>query len=138
MIVFGQLQTVFALAQLTGGPLYGRLGDVMGERTALIVAFTSSLVSYTLMGIATSVQMLFVSRLFSVFMHVMQGKTFLNLQICKINTNKNGGACSLNINIEFDVFLSFQVLRWLQPICQAKLEELKILQGWDFSMVLVW
>ena len=87
MIVFGQLQTVFALAQLTGGPLYGRLGDVMGERTALIVAFTSSLVSYTLMGIATSVQMLFVSRLFSVFMHVMQGKTFLNLQICKINTN---------------------------------------------------
>ena len=75
MIVFGQLQTVFALAQLTGGPLYGRLGDVMGERTALIVAFTSSLVSYTLMGMATSVQMLFVSRLFSVFMHVMQGKT---------------------------------------------------------------
>jgi OCT family organic cation transporter-like MFS transporter 18 len=91
MIVFGQLQTVFALAQLTGGPLYGRLGDLMGERTALIVAFTSSLVSYTLMGMATSVQMLFISRLFSVFMHVMQGKTCssFSLQICEVKMKGN-------------------------------------------------
>ena len=81
MIVFGQLQTVFALAQLTGGPLYGRLGDILGEKVALLVAFTSSLVSYTLMGITTSVQMLFLSRLFSVFIHVMQGKIYFTLQI---------------------------------------------------------
>ena len=72
--VFGQLQTVFALAQLAGGPLYGRLGDLLGERMALIVAFTSAFVSYSLMGIATSVETLFASRLFSVLMHVMQGK----------------------------------------------------------------
>ena len=72
-VVFGQLQTAFAVAQLLGGPLYGRLGDVMGERIALVLAFASAASSYLLMGLANSIQMLFLSRLLSVLLHVMQG-----------------------------------------------------------------
>lgn len=70
---FGQLQTAFAIAQLLGGPLYGRVGDLFGDRVALIIAFASAATSYFVMGISDSMPMLFLSRLFSVFMHVMQG-----------------------------------------------------------------
>ena len=75
-VVFGQLQTAFAIAQLAGGPIYGRLGDLMGERVALVLAFASATASYAIMGLATSIEMLFLSRAFSVLLHVMQGKIF--------------------------------------------------------------
>jgi len=75
--LFGYLQTAFAVAQLLGGPLYGRLGDVFGERQALLVAFTASAASYTILGLATSVPALFFSRIPSAFMHVMQGSQMM-------------------------------------------------------------
>jgi OCT family organic cation transporter-like MFS transporter 18 len=73
---FGQLQTVFAVTQLLGGPLFGRLGDTLGERFALILAFTAATMSYFLMGISDNIMLLFLSRLPSVFMHTMQGDYF--------------------------------------------------------------
>jgi len=76
--VFGQLQTVSAVAQLLGGPIYGRLGDVMGERIPLLLAFASAFLSYFLMGIADNLSVLFLSRLPSVLMHVMQGKNLFS------------------------------------------------------------
>merc|ERR1712156_914295 len=72
-VIFGRLKTVFSLCQLIGGPIYGRLGDLMGERTALIAAFSASVLTYTLTGLATSLPLLFLSRVPSVFLHVMQG-----------------------------------------------------------------
>jgi len=72
-VMFGQLQTVFSLSQLVGGPIYGRLGDMWGERTALILAFTASVLTYVLTALSTSLPLLFLSRLPSVFLHVMQG-----------------------------------------------------------------
>ena len=72
-VIFGRLKTVFSLCQLVGGPIYGRLGDLMGERTALITAFSASVLTYTLTGLATSLPLLFLSRVPSVFLHVMQG-----------------------------------------------------------------
>ena len=71
---FGQLQTVFAVAQLMGGPLFGRIGDTLGEKFALILAFVGATASYFLMGIAETIPLLFLSRLPSVVMHTMQGK----------------------------------------------------------------
>ena len=70
---FGQLQTVFAVAQLMGGPFFGRAGDTLGEKFALILAFTGAMMSYLLMGLAESISILFLSRLPSVVMHTMQG-----------------------------------------------------------------
>eukprot|EP00093_Oithona_nana_P003961 03961.XXX_132492_128891_1 [CDS] Oithona nana genome sequencing. len=74
---FGQLQTVFAVAQLMGGPFFGRAGDTFGEKFALILAFTGAMLSYLLMGVADSIAILFLSRLPSVVMHTMQGSQMI-------------------------------------------------------------
>ena len=36
-VVFGYLQTTFAVVQLCGGPIFGRFGDVFGSRAALVL-----------------------------------------------------------------------------------------------------
>ncbi|XP_045181173.2 solute carrier family 22 member 18-like [Mercenaria mercenaria] len=70
---YGYLQTTFAIVQLAGGPLYGRFGDLFGSRAAMTLAFVSAALSYLLLSVSTSVPILFLSRLPSVFMHAMQG-----------------------------------------------------------------
>jgi len=72
-VTFGQLQTVFAVVQLLGGPLYGRLGDLFGEKLALISAFVAAVLTYSLTAVSTSLPLLFLSRVPSVLLHVMQG-----------------------------------------------------------------
>ena len=72
--MFGYLQTVFALVQLAGGPLFGRFGDLFGGRAAMTLAFLSASATYLLLSLSTSVPLLFLSRLMSVFLHAMQGK----------------------------------------------------------------
>ena len=71
--MFGYLQTTFALVQLCGGPIIGRFGDIFGSRAALVLSFAAAALTYSILGLASSVTMLFVSRLPSVFMHAMQG-----------------------------------------------------------------
>ena len=72
-IMIGQLQTTFALSGLIGKLFYGRLGDVLGERIAFILAFGAAVLSSAMLGITSSIQLLFLSRFFSVFIHVFQG-----------------------------------------------------------------
>ena len=72
-VVFGYLQTTFAVVQLCGGPIFGRFGDIFGSRAALVLAFAAAAMSYSILGLASTVSMLFLSRLPSVFMHAMQG-----------------------------------------------------------------
>ena len=72
-VMFGHLQTVFSILQLLGGPVYGRIGDMYGERSALVIAFTSSVLTYLITFLSHSLPVLFISRIPSVFLHVMQG-----------------------------------------------------------------
>ncbi|OWF38856.1 solute carrier family 22 member 18-like [Mizuhopecten yessoensis] len=72
MVVFGYLQTTFAIVQLAGGPLFGRFGDLFGGRAAMMLAFASASATYLFLGLADSFPLLFISRLPSVFMHAMQ------------------------------------------------------------------
>ena len=72
-VVFGYLQTTFAVVQLCGGPIFGRFGDIFGSRAALVLSFMAAAMSYTILGLASTVSMLFLSRLPSIFMHAMQG-----------------------------------------------------------------
>ena len=76
-VMFGHLQTVFSVLQLLGGPVYGRIGDLYGERTALSVAFVSSILTYSLTFLSYSLPVLFLSRVPSVFLHVMQGSQMI-------------------------------------------------------------
>ncbi|KAJ8321958.1 hypothetical protein KUTeg_000429 [Tegillarca granosa] len=74
-VSFGYLQTTFAVVQLAGGPLYGRFGDLYGGRAAMMLAFSSAAILYFILGMADSFLLLFLSRLPSIFMHAMQGKS---------------------------------------------------------------
>ncbi len=72
-IVYGYLETTFAILQLVGGPLFGRFGDLFGGRYAFLLAFASAAASYGILGISYNVPMVFLSRLPVIFMHAAQG-----------------------------------------------------------------
>ena len=59
---------------LVGGPLFGRFGDLFGARAALVIAFTSSFLTYAVLAAANSVSVLFLSRICGFMMHAMHGE----------------------------------------------------------------
>jgi len=80
---FGYLQTTFAIVQLCGGPLFGRFGDLFGARNALLLAFLAAAFSYGFLFFATTVPILFLSRVPSLFMHSMQGAQMVVTDVSK-------------------------------------------------------
>ena len=74
MITYGYLQTAFAAAQLLGGPVYGRLGDMFGSRAVLVLAHACGFFMYFTIAMATTPVMLFFSRVPGLLMHGAQGK----------------------------------------------------------------
>nr|XP_033784402.1 solute carrier family 22 member 18 [Geotrypetes seraphini]XP_033784403.1 solute carrier family 22 member 18 [Geotrypetes seraphini]XP_033784404.1 solute carrier family 22 member 18 [Geotrypetes seraphini]XP_033784405.1 solute carrier family 22 member 18 [Geotrypetes seraphini] len=70
---FGYLQTIFGILQLLGSPIFGRFSDRFGARAALTLSFLSGSLFYLLLSISTSVPLLFLSRIPSVFMHGLPG-----------------------------------------------------------------
>lgn len=85
-VTFGYLQTTFAAVQLLGGPIFGRFGDLYGSKYAILLAFMSSILSYTLLGFAHTIAMLFLSRLPSLCMHAMQGAQMIITDISDANS----------------------------------------------------
>src|SRR5918995_1638084 len=59
----GQLIAAFSVAQLLAAPLWGRMSDRYGRRPALLIGLTASAIAYVVFGLATSVWLLFLSRL---------------------------------------------------------------------------
>jgi OCT family organic cation transporter-like MFS transporter 18 len=74
MVTYGYLQTAFAALQLLGGPVYGRLGDMFGSRAVLVLANACGFSTYVAIAIASSSEMLFLSRIPGLLMHGAQGK----------------------------------------------------------------
>ncbi|XP_058857757.1 solute carrier family 22 member 18-like [Acipenser ruthenus] len=72
-IWFGYLQTTVGIIQLLGGPVFGRFADLHGARAALTLSSLSSAVYFMILGCATNVPLLFISKLPAVFMHGMPG-----------------------------------------------------------------
>jgi MFS family permease len=62
-LVTALLVTAFTVAQLVSAPLWGRFSDRFGRRPALLVALSASAVAYVIFGFATSLFLLFLSRL---------------------------------------------------------------------------
>jgi MFS family permease len=65
-VVIGLLMSSFSFMQFLCAPLWGRLSDRIGRRPVLMVGLASSVVFYTLFGIATvwkSLALLFASRI---------------------------------------------------------------------------
>jgi multidrug resistance protein len=58
----GPLISSFAVAQLVSSPLWGKLSDRYGRRPAMIIGLSASAIAYAIFGYATSLWMLFASR----------------------------------------------------------------------------
>jgi MFS family permease len=56
------LVSAFTVAQLVSAPLWGRFSDRYGRRPALLIALSASAVAYVIFGFATSLFVLFLSR----------------------------------------------------------------------------
>jgi MFS family permease len=62
-LVVGLLVSSFSIAQLLMAPVWGRLSDHYGRRPALIVGMTASAIAYVIFAYASSLWLLFFSRL---------------------------------------------------------------------------
>lgn len=72
----GALSSVFALCQLIAGPMLGALSDRVGRRPVLIVSQLGTLAGFILLGQATSLWMVFASRM-------IDGATAGNLSVAQ-------------------------------------------------------
>ncbi len=61
--LIGIIVSAFTVAQLLSAPLWGRYSDKHGRRPALLIALGASAISYLIFGFATSLVVLFLSRL---------------------------------------------------------------------------
>jgi MFS family permease len=59
----GRLIASFSIAQLLAAPIWGRVSDRYGRRPALLIGLSASAMAYAVFGLATSVWLLFLSRL---------------------------------------------------------------------------
>jgi multidrug resistance protein len=59
----GQLIASFSIAQLLAAPIWGRVSDRYGRRPALLIGLSASALAYVVFGLASSVWLLFLSRL---------------------------------------------------------------------------
>ncbi|HKO15168.1 MAG TPA: MFS transporter [Gemmatimonadaceae bacterium] len=62
-LMVGLLVSSFAVAQLIMAPVWGRFSDRYGRRPALLVGLAASAIAYVVFGFATTLWLLFVSRL---------------------------------------------------------------------------
>ncbi|XP_078664646.1 solute carrier family 22 member 18-like [Branchiostoma floridae x Branchiostoma belcheri] len=114
-VVYGYLQTTFAVVQLCGGPLFGRFGDLFGTRSALVLAFSAAAMSYGILGMADGMLLLFLSRLPSFLMHSMQGAQMVVTDISDESSRADAlGKLGLSYGIGMIVgpFLGGQVTKY--------------------------
>ena len=62
-VVVSLLVAMFAVAQLTSAPLWGRFSDRYGRRPALMIGLGSSAIAYVLFAYANSLELLFLLRI---------------------------------------------------------------------------
>ncbi len=61
--LIGLMTATFSVAQLIAAPYWGRLSDRYGRRPVLLIGLSASAVAYVIFGLASSVWLLFLSRL---------------------------------------------------------------------------
>jgi multidrug resistance protein len=59
----GWLLASFSIAQLIAAPIWGRVSDRYGRRPALLIGLSASAVAFVVFGLATSLWLLFLSRI---------------------------------------------------------------------------
>ncbi|KDO30164.1 hypothetical protein SPRG_05356 [Saprolegnia parasitica CBS 223.65] len=85
MLLFSRFQTFCSFLQLFGGPLAGRICDAFGFTPTLVLSQAAAALSYALLATTTSVPMLFLSQLPTVFMHAMHAAQSAMTVLCDTN-----------------------------------------------------
>jgi MFS family permease len=62
-LMTGIIVTAFTLAQLLSAPMWGKFSDRVGRRPTLLIALAASGIAYLIFGFATSLWLLFLSRI---------------------------------------------------------------------------
>ncbi len=62
-IISGFIIAAFTVAQLLSAPMWGRFSDRVGRRPTLLIALGASAIAYLIFGFATSLLLLFISRI---------------------------------------------------------------------------
>jgi len=88
-VTYGYLQAVFSFCQFVGGPLMGVVMDAFGPRMALILSQGAGAVGYGLIARATTLPLLFLSRVPQLFMHSMHAA---QTSITHLSTEANRSA----------------------------------------------
>ena len=70
-VTFGYWMSAFAFLTLLSSPILGRIADIFGSRTVLILSMLSASAAHFLMGSATGIPMLLLSRGVSLLMDIM-------------------------------------------------------------------
>jgi len=65
--MIGWMIAVFSIAQLASAPVWGRLSDRYGRRPAIIAGLSASAIAFAVFGLASTIWMLFLSRLIQGF-----------------------------------------------------------------------
>lgn len=64
-LTVGLLSTSFSFMQFVFAPLWGRLSDRVGRRPVILIGLFGSFVSYLVFGLANSLALLFIARIFA-------------------------------------------------------------------------
>jgi MFS transporter, DHA1 family, tetracycline resistance protein len=62
-LVVGMLVSVFALCQLIGGPILGKLSDVFGRKPLLVISQLGTFVGFVILALAPNIWWVFLSRI---------------------------------------------------------------------------
>jgi len=62
-VVIGWIISAFPIAQLLSAPAWGRVSDHYGRRPAILIGLMASAIAYVVFGLATSIWLLFLSRI---------------------------------------------------------------------------
>jgi MFS family permease len=60
---YGWMIASFSITQLVAAPIWGRVSDRYGRRPALLIGLTASALAFLVFGLATSLWLLFLSRI---------------------------------------------------------------------------
>jgi len=70
-VSFGQMQSVMSVLSLLGGTFLGRLTDIRGAKLTIMISHLGGVIMYSLMGFATDMNLLFLSRTPAFLQHAM-------------------------------------------------------------------
>lgn len=107
--LYGFLESTFALYQLLGSPIFGRCGDVFGNRMIMIVSEIASAVNYATLAFSSTIWMLFLARVPAFFMHNLQGSYMI---ITDVTTSKERADMLGKLGVSHGLGKRFPLSKW--------------------------